>query len=118
MKYIVCPVCGQLIVPEGEELIDTRGVRQSWTCDHCTTHLDTVVQFDQYHLNRTSADWKDFLFSGENGEFLVELDLNKYDTFEDALVAATEVATEADPCPEFCALITQEQGDVSGLDTY
>jgi len=118
MKYIVCPVCGQLIIPEGDELINARGVQQNWSCDHCGTQIQTAVPFDQYKLNRSAADWKDFLFTGESGEFLVELDLNNYDTFEDALVAATEVATENDSCPEFCALMTQEQGDVSGLDTY
>lgn len=117
MKFIKCPNCNHIILPTGESLLTPTGNRQEWDCDECGLHLETVAPLTT--TAEKKAQWVDFLFEGEeSGEFLVELNFSQYGDFAEALAAAKDIARTVDDNPGFCRMLTVEEAENTGLDTY
>ena len=116
MSTFFCPSCGNKLTA-GDSLLVDGGTRIRYSCPRCLTEIDVT-----YPINIKPADYSsyvDFVYEGEElGRFIVEQNLNDYDTFEDAATAADEIATEQDGSAECIDTCSKEEGDALGYDTF
>lgn len=116
MATFFCPACGNPLTV-GNSLLVEGGTRIHYSCARCLTEADVT-----YPVNIKPAEYSsyiDFVYEGEElSNFIVELNLNDYDSYEDAATAADEIATEQDGSAEFRFTCSKDDGDALGYDTF
>lgn len=116
MATFFCPACGNKLIA-GDSLLVECGTRVHYSCSRCLTEVDVTYPVNIKPANYSS--YVDFIYEGEElGRFIVEINLNNYDSYEDAATAADEIATEQDGSAKCIATCSKEEGDALGYDTF
>lgn len=113
MLNLECPICGNTLEPVTTNRDISRGrTCQKWYCLGCDLAIETDEPFN--------SDVVDFLYEeADTGErIFVEIDRSKYDTIEDALTAADEIADTVFSDWDYIDMFTYDEAVELGYDTY
>ena len=113
MLNLECPICGNVLEPVTTNRdISCDRTCQKWYCLGC----DLAITTDE----PSNFNLVDFLYEDtDTGErIFVEIDRSKYDTIEDALTAADEVADTIFSDWDYIDMFTYDEAVELGYDTY